>query len=373
MSYSITPVLHNRKDKQGLQKLHIRVIYKRAKEYATTEIKLRADQFDKEVINLPEKMRTKLNALIRKQVAEIETRLLDALHQGKVDKALLKKIVKGERVKTTSALVSEYADEIPVRLKGKYSDGSLRHYKVIADKLERFRPGLRFSDISLKLLNDFEKHLFDIGNSNNTVSKNMQLMISTLHKAAVDGLINKESFAGYKKVPYKQPMPVWLTEQEIDALTDQVKRIKRPSYQVAGYYFLLSCYTGYRIGDAKRFDYGKMVENGKIFLRAKKNGNIVSIPVHKKLVPVLQFCKDNPFDLSEDKARKFVKELCGDAGIKKDVVFHSSRHSFAMLLMAKGFTVDEVSHLIGDSALITKVYARIHNEVLDKKIKKKLG
>lgn len=371
MSYSIKPVLHNRVNAEGLQKLQIQVIYKRSKEYAATDVRLLVDQFNGEVVGHPQKV--KLNALIRKQVAEIETRLLDALREGKVDKALLKKIVKGDKVKTASALVCEYADEIPVRLKGKFSDGSLRHYKVIADKLEAFRPGLRFSDVSLKLLNDFEKHLFGIGNSNNTVSKNMQLVISTLHKAVVDGLIKKESFAGYKKVPYKQPMPVWLTEEEINAFTEQVTRIKRKSYRIAGNYFLLSCYTGYRLGDAKRFNYGKMVESGKIFLRAKKNGAIVSIPVHKKLKPVLQFCKENSFDLSEDKARKYVKELCGDAGISKDVVFHSSRHSFAMLLMAKGFTIDEVAELIGDSELIAKIYARVHNESLDKKIKKKLG
>ena len=77
--------------------------------------------------------------------------------------------------------------------------------------------------------------------------------------------------------------------------------------------------------------------------------------------------------LCEPLIRLYVKSLAADAGINKDVIFHSSRHTFAMLLMSNGFTIDEASELLGDTPLVAKVYARIHNEQLDKKIIEKLG
>jgi len=105
-----------------------------------------------------------------------------------------------------------------------------------------------------------------------------------------------------------------------------------------------------------------------VILQAKKNKKIVSIPIHTRLKNVLEFVKDNPFSLSEEKTREFAKEISKLAGIKKHVKFHTSRHSFAMLLMKKGFSIDETSHLLGDTVAVARIYARIHNESLNKKV-----
>jgi len=35
------------------------------------------------------------------------------------------------------------------------------------------------------------------------------------------------------------------------------------------------------------------------------------------------------------------------AGIKSDVKVHSGRHSFAMLMISKGLSIDEVAELLG--------------------------
>ena len=75
--------------------------------------------------------------------------------------------------------------------------------------------------------------------------------------------------------------------------------------------------------------------------------------------------------MSQPKARESLTKLVGLANIKKVVIFHSGRHTFAMYLLSKGLTLDEVAQLLGDSKDVAKVYGRIintqlHRSVLDK-------
>lgn len=88
---------------------------------------------------------------------------------------------------------------------------------------------------------------------------------------------------------------------------------------------------------------------------------------------MLDYIHDKPLYMSEQRMRDYVKELAGFIGIKRNIKVHSGRHSFAMMLVEKEFTDKEISELIGDSELITKVYARVSNKVIDNKIRERLG
>lgn len=350
MPYSISQIVHPYKDKDGKQKIQVRIIYNRARVYLKTDFKTGSEN-------------VKVNAIVKKQMSEAEDTLLDALRTGPISTAEFRALFKQEKAKTI--YLCDYIETLTERLKGKLSDGTLRHYSSLSNKI-----GLvKLSDINVPWLEKFEKSLHL---DPNTVFANMKRFKSILFKAANDGFIKEDQFKRYRVPAYKQKLVDYLTEKEIAAFTKVVKAVNIHSKKVAGYYFLLSCYTGWRIGDVQKFS-PEMIRDGRIVLRASKNKRIVSIPIHTRLKDVLRFVEKNPFDISEKTAREFVKELSGLAGIRWNVKFHSARHSFAMLLMANGFTTDEVAELIGDSALIAKVYARVHNESLDKKIRERLG
>lgn len=349
--YSVTQILHPHKDRQGRQRVQIRIIYNRARVYLKTEFKVSGEN-------------PKINSIVRKRMAEAEDRLLDAIKEGLTTEGF-KRLFKEEKAK--SVCLSDYFTKLIEDLQGKLSPGTLRQYRVMKEKIGT---SVTFADVSVKWLQDFEKGLK--GLDGNTVNSNMKRIRAMLSKAEADGYITKDKFSGYKVPPYKQKLVDFLTEKEIAALDKVVRAVNVKSKRIAGYYFLLSCYTGWRIGDVKKFNLN-MIRGNRLVLRASKNNNVVSIPVHSRLKEVLKFTNKNSFDLSEEKARLYVKELCGLAGIHRNVKFNHARHSFAMLLMANGFTIDEVAELIGDSPLIAKVYAKIHNESLDKKIRERLG
>lgn len=271
-------------------------------------------------------------------------------------------------VSSSSDSIISFIDDIQKRLKGKLAYGTLRHYVVISGKIDEYSPAATFKDINLSWLQGLEKHIREKGLSHNTVSANMRKVISILNKAESVGLIDKKQFSKYKSPTEKDGIPVYLTEKEIKAFHKVVDAAGDGPIKTSGYYFLLSCYAGYRISDLKAFKYSERVSGNTIVLRAKKNGNIVSIPIYPALKVILTYCKKNELKVSEQDMRGNVRDLAKLAGIKSHVKVHSGRHTFAMLMLEKGLTVDEVAELLGDSKDIAKRYARISNKQLHRRV-----
>jgi site-specific recombinase XerD len=365
------PILHTDEDKNHLHRILIRLIYNRIKVYAPTDCKVLKSQFENGLV-VNHKHKVQFNAKLLKQKTDTESRLLNVLRERIPGKLELQTIIKGE---TRQGIVyfDDFVEKLLIDYNGKLSEGRLKHYKVIQKKIKLFKPGLKFGQINLSLFQDFERTLREKKLDGNTVQTNMKLLKSVCNKAAELGYLDESQYKKYKIPKYDQKLIEYLTEEEIKSVHEFIDQIEYPSYRLAGQYFLLSCYTGYRISDATKFDYAKMVSNGMIVLRTRKNKTIVSIPIHSRLGKVLEFVKDNPLELSERKVREYVKEICKLKGIKKNVKFHTSRHSFAMLLMKNGFSMDEVAELLGDTLNVARIYAKIHNESLNKKILERLG
>lgn len=257
--------------------------------------------------------------------------------------------------------------------KGKFSEGRIRHLESNLNMLIEFDPDINFNKINIEYLQKYEKWLRSKRKSSTVLSK-MSTFISFLNAAADKELFDKKKIVGYKRPKTITEIPCYLTESEIEAFKKVVESIGHEKKKNAGYYFLLSCYAGYRISDCSTFDYNERVKDNILTLRAKKNGEIVSIPIYPKLAEILKYCKENKFINFEQDAREFVKEIAKDAGLKnwKDIKFHSGRHSFAMFLLSKRFSIDKVAEFLGDSKDVVRVYARIINPELHKEVREKL-
>lgn len=374
MSYSITPIIQPHEDKHGLHKILIQVIYRRMKVYYPTDLKTQASNWKGGRV-VKAANAEGINHILQTKKNEIEKRLLEAIRLNEeITKPQLTEIVKNKR--ESVEYFHDFIDSLAHELQGKFSVVRLRHYSTMAAKVKPF--GSKLSAITIKWLQDFEAHLRKPGSDGkrldgNTIKSNMAILKACLNKAVDKGLIEKKQFEKYKVPSYVQKLADYLTQDEIEKFYTVTEAAQNPLHKLAGYYFLLSCYAGYRLGDLKKFDYEKSVRDGKIILTAAKNKSIISIPIHSRLKKVLEYIKDKPLGMAEQTARKYIKDIAKIAGISRNVKPHSGRHSFAMMLMEKQFTVDEVAEFIGDTRLITKVYAKIHKPDLDQKIKERLG
>lgn len=377
MSYSIKAVVKDYSNKEDKTKVFIQVIYMRMKVYAPTLIQVAKGNFEKgEVVRHPKK---KLyNDTLYEDRNNIETRLLTALRKNKdLTKDELIEIVKG---KTSSAdTINDYIEVLSKDLQGKISKGRIAHYNVLKNKIEIFDKGAKLANISTVWLNRLEAWFRKQPGreglvEGNTVQAKMKIMRAICGYAEKTGLVEKKQYEKYKIPAHEKKIPAFLSETELEKFYSLLKLIEKPDIKLAGYYYYLCCNTGYRISDAKRFNYSERVIDEKyIVLRAKKNGEIVSIPIHSTLREVLDYIKDKPLVMPESSVRTYVKEICLLCGIKKNVRFHSSRHSWGMMLTTKGFTVEEVAETLGDSVDVARIYARVINVNLHKKIIDRLG
>ena len=381
MRYSIKPILHHHKDKENNQKVLIQVIYSRMKTYAPTIVAVNESQFNgKEVTD--HKQKASYNTAIKSTCSGIESRLLNYLKfDSNITKEKLDEIVKDKRVHiiTNTDKVHEFIVDVADNLKGKVTDGRIKHYKVVAAKIKTYSPKATLSDINLDWVEGFEKYIRNGDKENklepishNTIVSNMSILIRMIHIAMSKDLILTNPIRNYKRPNPEDSIPVYLKEKEIAVFQDMVDKIQAPRMKLAGYYYLLSCYTGWRISDAKTFSMDRF-SDGKLVLRAKKNKTIVAISVFPRLQKVIDYIKDKPLDIPEQEVREHVKMIAGLCGIKKHLKFHSSRHSFAMLLRANGFTIDEIAEFLGDSRDVARIYARIENTDLNNKLMKALS
>jgi len=214
MSYSIKSLLKSYTDKNGLSKVEILIVHQRMKIYAPTKVKILPNQFESgKVINHNHKVQ--LNAMLQKQITDIETKLLDAFREGEVNKEQLSILVKKEKIIKSTETISDFIADLVIQLKGKISDGRLKHYDVMSNKLDTYDPKLKFKDISLQWLNEFEAHLRSTGVDINTLNSNMSILRAILNRADDAKLIDKTQFEKYRVPKYEQKLIEYLTEEEI--------------------------------------------------------------------------------------------------------------------------------------------------------------
>jgi site-specific recombinase XerD len=376
MSYSIKAVVKGYADHEDKTKVFIQVIYRRMKVYAPTIVKVPKDNFVNGVV-VKHVLKARYNAEITEYKSEIENRLLDVLRHNKdLSKEQLTEVVKGTTASTDT--LSDYMDVLAEELHGKITKGRISQLKTLVRKVELFHEDVRLSDIDVKWLNRFESWLRKQPGRDglmepNTVQTKMKMVHAILGYAKKAGLVEAKQYEGYEMPAYEQKLPDYLTEIEMDKLYKLLQVVDQPGRKLAGYYFLLGCYAGYRISDLKRFNYSERVKGSRIILRAKKNRQIVSIIIHTRLQQVLDFIHDKPLYLSEQHVRDYVKELANNIGLGRKIKVHTSRHSFGMLLAENGFSLDEAAELLGDSKEVAKVYFRMSNKRLDDKVLSRLG
>jgi len=372
MGYSVKPILMQYKDSKGLQGVSIQIICGKLKAYKATGVKVPEGNFklDKVVWH---KEKVRLNAIIKTACNNIEGRILELMRKDiPITEKVLKKIASGETIDTASGLLTDFITDLMQELSGKLSEGRLKHYKVIRDKIKDFDERARLAEIDYKWIVSFERFLMDGGIVRNTLKGNMALLKAIINHALKKDLINIDPFKKYVQPKSERTMPDYLTKDEIEAFAKVVEGLGHKEMKNAGYYFLFSCHLGYRIGDCLSFDNTKRVADGQVTLQAKKNGKIVSIPIYSRLKPILDYVSINPITESEQKVREHIKEIAKLAGINKNVKFHTARHSFAMMMMSEGFTVDEVAEMLGDTVQTARIYAKISNVDLSKKIMERL-
>ena len=237
-----------------------------------------------------------------------------------------------------------------------------RHSRLeLIANIKEFRRYTRLVDVNRTYYSELSSWMKDVKHyASNTILTKTHILKALLHKAKLDGIITDvPDFSGL--VPSKVAGErCYLTMEELRSL------VATPCEPRVSYPFLFSCFTGLRLSDVRELKWSD-IRNDVIFLRQKKTGEFVQVPIGKNAA---KFLRENDsdkvfhdFPTCEEWHNRKIREWAKAAGITKRISFHVARHTFATLALGNGADLFTVSKLLGHTKITTtQIYAKVLDE-----------
>jgi integrase len=267
--------------------------------------------------------------------------------------------------------IFEFCESFVKEVQHKREAGTLENYRKHLKVVELYHGSrsLAFEQITHEWLVAFEDHLRKPvkdgrdklgGNYIHAIWKTLKTFFNAAIKRKV---INHYPFDTYENPEYEAPHKDYMTMQELDGLEKLLAETTDLLIRQTLVYFLLGCYTGLRISDLKNFDINKHIRDGRLFLRAKKNGEWVTMPVIGRLARHLELVKDCPLTRAEQELNRTLKKLIKE----KKITNHCARHTFAIALCAEqGISAETASELMGITLkTCVENYYKVTNRKID--------
>lgn len=263
-----------------------------------------------------------------------------------------------------------FAHELEQR-RGSLAENTYRAQKSTLKKFMEVIPELPMEEVNHELVRTLRQRLSKIpyNNAENTINKNLITLKTYVLLAQRAKLVDNNPFE-VEKIRRAKGKQVWLTEKELLKLvkvyTDQTLPL---NLHHVLQYFLFSCFTGMRLSDVKAFDMDQ-IKGSTIVLnpvKTKRTTNeLVTIPITKPIRRILNDAAKHRvtgrvFDCLADAAtNRYLKRIAAQAGIAKDISFHSARHTFATVFLERTDDLATLQKLLGHSSIgQTMVYVHL--------------
>ena len=272
------------------------------------------------------------------------------------------------------------------------------YYKNLTtiNKLKGYKSSgtLTFHDITPEFLIKYEQYLItQHGNKTNTIHKDMKFIRKLFNDAIRQDIIEYQNnpFRKYK-FKLEKTNRDYLTEEELLKI-ETLKTNPGSRLELHRDMFVFAAYAGgIRVSDVLKLQW-ENYDGTHLHITIKKTGVQVSIKVPNKalailkkylncqskkeafIFPMLPECTNladpQQLDLAISRGTAYInknlKIIAKCAGIEKNLSFHISRHTFAVMALKKGISIDKVSKLMAHSNIReTQIYAKVVNEELDK-------
>jgi integrase len=376
MKYSVKLILYTHQaNAKGQYPIYLRITINRKQSYISTGHFIPVKYWDEkgEQVRAGHMQAAEINADIntRKQLAfkEIASK---QVNREKITAAALKSLVTN---KTDPHNLFEFAAAFSKEVQHKRKAGTLENYRKHLLVVELFHgsKSLAFEEITHDWLVKFEGYLRnpvkDGPLKRDALGSNYIYIIwktlKTFFNAAIKRkVIDCYPFETYENPEYEAPNKDYVTLQELDKLEEMLDKATDPLHRQTLVYFLLGCYTGLRISDLKKFDLNKHIRDGRLYLRAKKNGEWVTMPVIGRLAAHLEKVKGVQLTRAEQELNRTLKKLIPG----KKITNHCARHTFAITMCAEqGISAETSAELMGITLkTCVENYYKVTNRKIDK-------
>jgi integrase len=270
------------------------------------------------------------------------------------------------------------------RAKNQESRGNYQNWFSCLKHLERYcSEDTTFRDITPEWIEGFKSFLnttgkdlhkskYGNGYPSKPLAQNSKVsyfnkLRACINKAFDDRIIPINPLRGIEGFKTEETGRVYLTFDEVKKLANTP--CKKPVLKRA---FLFSCLTGLRKSDIERLRWRDVENFGdytRINFKQKKTGGREYLDISDQAVPFMgERGNDKDLVFSGFKYSAYLlvelSKWCIRAGIKKDVTFHTGRHTFAVLMITEGVDLYTVSKLLGHKEIsTTQIYAKVVDKV----------
>lgn len=251
---------------------------------------------------------------------------------------------------------------------------TIKNYQQALRKLEDFENEknliLKFQDIDLNFYNSFFLYCSQIGLGVNTIGSHIKNLKVFMNEALDRKLHQNLEYKNRKfKTIEEESENIYLSLSEIDTLIELDLSDNSRLSKVRDL-FIISCFTGLRYSDLIQLGNQSLIDNRtKIKVKTEKTGEMVIIPLNKKVIEILNKYNGFPeYVISNQKMNEYLKELGVKAKLDEDVylsctknnkicvepykkheliTIHTGRRSFATNAFLKGVPTISIMKITG--------------------------
>lgn len=267
-------------------------------------------------------------------------------------------------------------------------ESTRKNYLRTLETLKEYAPFAYFTDIDKKFIYGYEIYLKSLNLKANTIIKHMKQLRKALHDAAQKGFIKHsiEELFSLCTIKTEKTYKESLTAKELMILYHYLLRKfseinERDREVLSG--FLFSCFTGLRFSDICNVEYSNIrkIRNKKwLFLKMKKTEQNVFIPIEQmfsgKALEVMKLFHRTRGKLfympSNAICNRIIKRIYRKLfTTKKNISFHTARHTTATLLLYYNTPLTTIKEILGHSNIkTTEIYADINEATIYNSISK---
>uniref|UniRef100_UPI0030ED3F7B tyrosine-type recombinase/integrase n=2 Tax=Riemerella anatipestifer TaxID=34085 RepID=UPI0030ED3F7B len=250
--------------------------------------------------------------------------------------------------------------EYEMRLKN-MEENSLKNHCSVLKKLKEYTATLLFADVNETFISKYRKYLSaKLKNQSVTIDSNIKVIKHYIKLAKKRGVMINVDLERIK-IKQHRSHRTNLSLQEVERMKEYYfSKFIKPTHKMVLGYFLFNCMTGLRINDLLKLKREQLNDDYFYFWnqKSKKQQILMTNETCRKIL-----AEDSSLFIKPPSAKhinEVIKEIALFLGIKKHLVCHVARHTFATNYLRKGGKVEDLQILLGHSDIkTTMIYVHI--------------
>lgn len=362
----------HRLDRQGLGLVQIELLQQGKRAYFSTRIHIAPHQWNHGVVvNHP--MADEYNFVVNDYKTRLERMEIDYLKRGVYPSLSMMRRAVRESAAPSSTFI-DFARSVVQASDRK--ERTRAGYQTLFNNLEKFRRGVLLSDVDYDFITRYDRWMHLSGIAHNTRVGRLRQLKAILNEAHKRDVIAKNPFDMFKIPPMTSKKGFLSTRQ----LTKVENLVLSTPLDKARDAFLFCCYTGLRFSDLLTLR-SEDIASGWLTKRMVKTNFKVEVPIAEvfdgKAVAMLdrygRIEKLTKGLGTNATVNKRLKEVFRLAKIEGNFTFHTSRHTFASLMIQMGVPITSVQKMLGHQKLATtEIYGEVNRTTIANDLKKVL-